>query len=108
MVGIKGLCFGVLNKKKDSSSSNSSSKSTGIYNLSYDALIAGRIIDRLFDAINESINKDGNRTSKTMKDLFLTEDTKLGIKNYVIENEDMVRELMKGIREDLQLQIKEQ
>ena len=107
MVNIRGLGLGILKKKDCSSSSNSNSKSKGIYNLSYDALIAGRIIDRLFEAINESINKDGNRTSRTMKDLFLTEDTKLGIKNYVIENEDMVRELMKGIREDLQLQVKE-
>ena len=101
MVGIKGFGLGVLGKKKEPPSSGG--KNTGVYNLSYDAIIAGKIIDRLFVAINDSIDRDGNRTSRTMKDLFLTEDTKLGIKRYVVENENMVRELMKGIREDLQV-----
>jgi hypothetical protein len=106
MIGIKGFGLGVLYKKKEPPSS-SDSKNTGVYNLSYDGIVAGKILDRLFVAINDSIDRDGNRTSKTMKDLFLTEDTKLGIKRYVVENESMVTELMKGIREDLQLQIKE-
>ena len=103
--GLGGL--GVLSKKKDPPSSSvgsvNNTGSKGVYNLSYDAIIAGKIIDRLFVAINDSINRDGTRTSRTMKDLFLTDDTKLGIKKYVVENESMVRELMKGIREDLQV-----
>ena len=105
MIGIKGFGLGMLSKKKEPPPS-SDSKNTGIYNISYDSIIAGKIIDRLFVAINDSINRDGTRTSRTMKDLFLTEDTKLGIKKYVVENENMVRELMKGIREDLQMQVK--
>ena len=105
MVDIKGFGISILNKKKSSSTG-----STGAYNINYDtiaagrdALIAGKIIDRLFGAIGDSIDRDGNRTSKTMRDLFLTEDTKLGVKNYVVRNENMVRELIKGIKEDLEI-----
>jgi hypothetical protein len=113
MVGIKGFGLSglsMLSKKKDPLSSPPSSGSKGVYNLSYDSIVdshnavmAGKIIDRLFIAINDGINRDGNRTSRTMKDLFLTDDTKLGIKNYVMKNNDMVKELLKGIKEDLEI-----
>jgi hypothetical protein len=110
MVGIKGFGLSglsMLSKKKDPPSSTGSK---GVYNLSYDAIVdshnavmAGKIIDRLFGAINLSIDKDGNRTSRTMKDLFLTNDVKNGIKDYVMKNNDMVKELLKGIKEDLEI-----
>jgi hypothetical protein len=111
MVNIKGFGLGIL-KRKDSSSSSSNSGSNikGAYNIKYDSIVdshnavmAGRVIDRLFLAINNSINRDGNRTSRTMKDLFLTDDVKNGIKDYVMKNNDMVKELLKGIREDLEI-----
>lgn len=104
MVSIKGFGLGVL-KKKDPTC-----EVKGAYNIKYDsivdshnALMAGKVIDRLFVAINNSINRDGNRTSRTMKDLFLTNDVKNGIKDYVMKNNDMVKELLKGIREDLEI-----
>lgn len=109
MVGIKGFGLGILGKKKDISSSPTRDVgSRGAFNINYDAIeashdaaIAGKIIDRLFGAINDSIEKDGNRTSRTMKDLFLTDDVKNGIKDYVMKNDNMVKELLKGIKEDL-------
>lgn len=107
MVDIKGFGLSLLKKK---SGSTGNACNTGAYNINYstiaaghDAIKAGKVIDRLFGAIGDSINRDGNRTSRTLKDLFLTEDTKLGVKNYVVKNEDMVRELIKGIKEDLEI-----
>jgi hypothetical protein len=108
MASLKGFGFGICKKKDPPSSSGNESK--GAFNIKYDsiidshnALMAGKVIDRLFEAINNSINRDGNRTSRTMKDLFLTDDVKNGIKDYVMKNNDMVKELLKGIREDLEI-----
>ena len=114
MVGIKGFGLGILGKKKDISSSSTRDVggvgSRGAFNINYDAIeashdaaVAGKMIDRLFKVIGDSVDRDGNRTSKTLKDLFLTDDVKNGIKEYVMKNDNMVKELLKGIKEDLEI-----
>lgn len=89
---IKDLKFGLWRKKQNIRNDIIISK---------DTIVANKIIDRLFVSIDVCIDQDGDTKSKILRDALLTEGVKNGIKGWLAKRDDVIKELLDSIQQDL-------